>query len=209
MQISVDIDLAVFKDVGEFADQIPYATARALNDCMFLAREDLVYRLPAQYKIRNRWTERGFRVRKATKRNLVATVANTRDYMRVQLEGGERPDPNGGYQTVPVGARASSTTVLGKGRWPRQTIDARAPVGWAHGGFIGIRGGVRGIWKVANPGAKRAKMRLRLMWRLVEHVTISPTWPMGQYVKALVGDRWTYAAKKWLAEAIRTAKKKG
>lgn len=178
MRIKLVIPRRPFSELAAFGASIPGTTAKALNDTAFDARKGVVEKLPSHFTIRSTWTEKGMHVQKADKGNLTASVGNRRPYMKVQAEGGDRPDPNGGSQVVPVGARAKRTSRTTPKNWP-SAIRAK------EGGFSGTVGGIRGIW------LKRGKRRkLRLMWRIVEKVVVKKRWPFEEEVRSVVAARW-------------------
>lgn len=104
---------------------IPYAIRNTLNDAAFDARRTWIAKLPGKFTLRNRWTERSIRVRKARGRTvgrMVATIGSTREYMLTQEEGGtETPT---GHVGVPVPtARAAGQA---RGTRPRSKVPRRA-----------------------------------------------------------------------------------
>ncbi len=76
--------------VGLFASQLPFATAQALNKTAFDGMREEKQALRSQLQLRNTWTERGLRVEKASKQNLMARIGNLRWYMKTLVEGGDR-----------------------------------------------------------------------------------------------------------------------
>ncbi len=101
----------------------------ALNDAAFAVRKEIVTRTyPDSFTVRNpRFASAMFRVGKATKRNLVATVSDVlgRDYMVNQAEGGTKL-PRG--RNIAIPSRQIKRTATGKvpkNRQPRNVLDAK------------------------------------------------------------------------------------
>lgn len=71
-----------------FGDQVPFAASKALNDVAFKARKHIQDELlPNSLTLRNRHTQRGIRVRKATKNTLQAEVGSIDYYSERQVVG--------------------------------------------------------------------------------------------------------------------------
>ena len=121
------------KEVGRFLSnvhrkQIPFATARALTSTAFDVRKELVDRVyPSAFNLKNKkFPSIVSNVKKATKRDLTATVGNIRgraiDYLSLHAEGGTKR-PQGRHLAIPTqhtkrGARGA----VPKARRPRQLL---------------------------------------------------------------------------------------
>ena len=131
MNISVKSNISTFaKAMDAFGkNQIPFATAMAMNSTAFDVRKQIVDdTYPNSFTVRNkRFASAMFRVEKATKRKLVARVYDRlgRDYMVNQAEGGVKR-PRGNHIAIP--GRAIKRTASGKipkGRQPRNVLNSR------------------------------------------------------------------------------------
>lgn len=197
MRITLTVPRRPFAELAEFGANIPAAVAAALNDAAFDARKELVDKLPTHFVIRGTWTARGMRVEKADKRTMTAKVGSTRPYMGAQAKGGERPDPGGGQQIVPVGARRQPKYRTTPKTWPK-ALEAK-------GAFVADVRGTRGIWLRTG---KRKKGKLRLMWRIVPKVTLQASWPMEEEVYRIVQKRWKHHCTGALKKARDRARQR-
>lgn len=78
------------RHLAGFTKAVPYAVRNTLNDTAFLAREEWTRQLQSTFVLRNKWTEKGLRVDKASGRNVAtmqAVVGSLRDYMKDREEG--------------------------------------------------------------------------------------------------------------------------
>lgn len=120
MQISVTSNLRhITRNLDDFAKKrIPGVTAGALDDAAFAVRKEIVTRTyPESFTVRNkRFASAMFRVGKASKSNLVATVSDVlgRDYMTMQAEGGIKR-PRGNNIAIP----SRQIKRIGTGRVPK------------------------------------------------------------------------------------------
>lgn len=102
-----------------FRDQVPFATVGALNDTAFDARKAIQNKaLRTALTLRNKHTERGIRVRKATKQSLEAEVGSIDWYLEDQVTGGRREANFGisinGTKYLAIPAAAVKRTSTGK-----------------------------------------------------------------------------------------------
>jgi len=147
MQINVSSNISTFtKAIDAFGrNQVPFATAMALNDAAFEVRKDTIERVwPKSVKVRNPAFMRAVMMpirgnNRATKRRLTATVQNHptgarhKDYLQRLAVGGVKT-PNGRSLAIPAQdlrtrARGGVTAgnrprpALDKPRTFRQTVD--------------------------------------------------------------------------------------
>jgi len=131
MQINVKSNISTFaKAMDAFGkQQIPFATANALNTTAFDVRKQIVEdTYPRSFTVRNkRFASQLFRVDKATKRNLTARLYDRlgRDYMVNQAEGGIKR-PRGRNIAIPT--REIKRTTSGKvpkNRLPRNVLGGK------------------------------------------------------------------------------------
>ena len=177
--------------------QIPYALSKAINDTLFDARQALVAELPAYMTIRNRWTERGMRVAKASKATSTGAVGSMREYMRAQVEGGKK------HGAVPLVGRGRPRPQLKSttppSRWPR-AMATRPQV------FVGPAGHSRtvGVWQ--RLPRRAGGPQLRLLYRLPRQVAVKPRYPLAKIVRQVVQSRWAEHCRRAAARALETAR---
>lgn len=84
--------------------QLPFALAKGLTKTAQLAQDDVRKALPSYLTIRNTWTEKGIRIKPATKRDLTAHIYSIDKNIKLQVTGGtKRPE-----QGKSIGIAASS-----------------------------------------------------------------------------------------------------
>lgn len=197
LSVRVDLPPNPFGHLEAFARFLPKTISDALNHTAFAARGDLVDGLPEFMQIRNKWTARGMRVTKSTADSLTAHVGNIRPYMRAHTLGGERPDPGGGKQVVPVQARPRANLKTLPANWPRKLTEK--------GAFLATIKGVTGIWQRAKRGTqldRRGRRKLRLMWRIVDRVELEKRWPLGAETTQSVREHWKPSTKLALQRTV-------
>jgi len=131
MQINVSSNIdALTRGLDDFAKRrIPGVTAGALDDTAFAVRKEIVERVyPKSFTVRNKAFPRVmFRVGKASKRNLVATVSDVlgRDYMVNQAKGGIKR-PRGNNIAIPSREiKRTGTGKVPKAKQPRNVLGRR------------------------------------------------------------------------------------
>ena len=204
--MAISIDVIPPKD---FQKQLRFAASRALNDSAFDVRRKLVASLDDHFTIRNKFSERGFRVVKAKKSNLRATVGSTREYLVDQVKGGRRH--RGSIPTRKL--RGSPKRTVRRSRWPRALLgrkerhfmlDARAG-GASLPGALSRHAGRRERLIFRRMGRKGR--RLRLLWVVLDHdQRVTPRWPFQRIAMAEFGRVYPHHLPRRLAEALRTAR---
>jgi hypothetical protein len=104
--IRVDINAALAGLQNVRANQIPYATSRALNDCADKAVDDLVAWVKGIFTFRGNsaWVRsRWFKSEKSNKKSLTAYVLGMFDYLLLHEEGGIKTPHRGATLAVPLG----------------------------------------------------------------------------------------------------------
>lgn len=188
---------------GLYRDQIPWATANALNATAFDARKTLVNELRQHFEIRTDWTSRRMRVGKARKKRLphVAYVGSTAPYMELQVTGGVKRSMNKlmGIPTSHLRARSSDGQIK-KSLWPRKFLRSKRVKKRRKVHTVGLRKGAAVIQTV---GGERVHL-----YTLAQKAIVKPrTWPLESTVRRVVARRWAKNATRALDRAIKTARK--
>lgn len=124
MHIKVDVPpiAAATAYMQGVADQIPFATARALTMTVRDAQGDIRDELPKRFTIRNSWVSKGVRIDPATKSRLEAAVGTLEPFMRLQETGGKGYARDASRKAVPKGAKRGRTGIIPKGQRPRALL---------------------------------------------------------------------------------------
>tara|TARA_R100000278_G_scaffold115312_1_gene94137 strand:- start:27 stop:689 length:663 start_codon:yes stop_codon:yes gene_type:complete len=195
--------------------QIPFAAMLALNDVAFDAGpKGKVLAKKADETFRGgatRFTQRGFKVRKATKRNLTAEVFiddQQGQYMRFQVRGGTRLPPG---RSLLISTDKTQLNKFGNitPATYRRLINDRTKF------FKGVPKGktgqnYEGIWERygrsrRHPGGQR----IRMVARYIDKAQYRPLFPFGETVEGVVFSQQKGYAKRFrnrLLQALRTAK---
>lgn len=147
MHISLKSDIKkMAKSLNGFSDQIPFATAQALNATAYDARTGTQDQMEKDLDKPTPFTLRSVRYRKANKRALKAILEITPeawDYLAYQAEGGTRKPKNRAI-AIGVNARRNKYGNVAKGSIKR--LLARSDT------FSGTIKGVSGIWQRMKHG---------------------------------------------------------
>jgi hypothetical protein len=202
MQIKVSSNIsAITKAVDAFGkNQIPFATSQALNDAAFAVRKEIVEKTyPASFTVRNRrFPSAMFRVGKASKRNLVATVSDVlgRDYMAMQAEGGTKL-PRGNNIAIP--SRQLKRTGTGKVPMAKQPRNVLGGKGYR----TKLRSGQPVIAENVGRGAAK---RQRVLYLLEPSARIPKRFPFYERGRKVAQSSFARAFDKRFAQARRTAR---
>ena len=195
--------------------QIPFAASRALNDVAFEAgpkgkvladKADKTFQGGA-----TRFTQRGFKVKKSTKRDLTAIVfvdEAQAKYMRFQIRGGTRFPLRNALMISTDKTRLNRFGNITPATY-KQMINNRTKY------FKGVPKGksgqnYEGIWERYGrnkryPGGQR----IRMVARYIDKAQYRPLFPFGETVEGVVFSQQSGIAvrfRKRLAEALRTAR---
>lgn len=96
--LTVNVKMTQF-DIGltdRLAKQAPFALAQAMNDAVYDGQDAVEDEIAASFDRPTRFTKKAFRVQRASKRDLTASILRKdmvagRHYLEVQEEGGARP----------------------------------------------------------------------------------------------------------------------
>jgi len=202
MQISVKSNIsAVTKALDAFGKrQIPFATSLALNDAAFAVRKEIVERTyPDSFTVRNkRFAGAMFRVGKASKRNLTATVSDVlgRDYMTMQAEGGIKR-PRG--RNIAIPSRQIKRTATGKVPMAKQPRNVLGGKGYR----TTLRSGQPVIAENVGRGAAK---RQRVLYLLEPTARIPKRFPFYERGRKVAQTSFARAFNKRFAQARRTAR---
>ncbi len=183
------------KVLRNFGDQIPFATAMALNETAFDGMRMEKAELDSKLDLKNTWTQRGIRVEKANKRDLTATVGQLRWYVESLVEGGQRRAKLGivyqgqRYLLVPSQEMKTATGKLKK-------IKNKNPFVFRKDDqlFLAYRKGKR-------------RLPLQVVGRLVTETEYqSRTFPRHELWAGFIHQHWERNWRKAMIRAARTAK---
>jgi hypothetical protein len=95
-------------------NQIPFITMKTINDSLYLAQKHLREEvLPEKFTLRNKRSQSGIRVQRATKDRLTGTIGSVDPWMKTQSEGDEKSSAN-----LPFGIRDSNDKLIPRGLFP-------------------------------------------------------------------------------------------
>jgi hypothetical protein len=222
--IKVDIAgaLAGLRTIRE--DQIPFATAHALTLTAKYAADQVKAKLPAQFRLRNTWTERGIGILMATKTNLTAWVTFERWYMYWQEAGGVRVgrrqyiavplDPKL-RQNVPANmrpkvllAQTNLTAMYGKSQIRNYAIAASYNKGF----ILKANGKLYIATRMGKTTAKKRRLLgqhdpdLHILYVLVPRVNMPKRLHMEETVRQAVRDTFNQNFARSMQDAISTAR---
>lgn len=98
--------------------QLPFALALTLTRTAEEAVAVNKAALPGRFIIRRGWIAKGYRVDRATKAQLTATIRHLDPFMALQEFGGVKTAGPAGVVAIPEGARPTPTAVTPPSHWP-------------------------------------------------------------------------------------------
>ncbi len=182
--------------------QLPFAAAKALSDTAFDVRKFIVnVTYPRDFKVRNRrFANIAFRVRRASKRDLRASVFDrlAREFLAIQAEGGVKT-PRGRHLAIPVSE-------------PARRLDKRARRGKGGGQQSGIAdipntfvfAGAKGQLMIARRKGKKNKVEV--LFTLVPKVTIPKRFQFQRDSERRAKRAFPVRFRRSMADALRTAR---
>jgi hypothetical protein len=205
------------KGASKLAKQTRYAASQALNDSAFAARRELVDQLGRSFTIRNKYTERGFRIVRSTRQNLEAVVGTSREYLIDQVEGGTRR-----HKAIPSRhLRKTPTQIVRRARWPRQLLaQASGPRKRGAKRYLllpekGSRGRMPAFLQRLTKGKRRAVLqrvgrgksaKLRLLWSLPAVTRLRSRYPFDETSQKSHQAIYPAAFEQRLIKALATAR---
>ena len=215
MPVSITLDTKRFREGmnDTVRKQYPFALALALTRTVEETREEAKGRLPSQFTIRNTWVSKGFRVERASKDHLVATLWHKDDYMGLQQSGGTKRPKSAKSVAVPVGARPTPAATTPRSKWPgklkrRVYIKSRTSdvvlefqrTGRRTGGKVGKNHLDRRF------GPRQKDPNLKLMYVLKKGVRVTPRLDLDGSLLKIARARMATNFKGFMEYAMRTAK---
>jgi hypothetical protein len=179
--------------------QVPYALAGALTATAFDAQRAVKSNLEKKFTLRNRFTTKGIRVRKATKHNLSARIFATPQTARY-LEGheyGETRTPQGRSIAVPMSVRKSKQQKITKAKRPRTVLDKPNTFR-----IVGDSRLPDGIYQRMRGKAKRLKM----LYALEPSIRIKRRFGMEKTVRGVAKNKIRRNMQKSLSRALSSAR---
>lgn len=202
LEISLKADYdAIYRRLNTIQQkQLPYAFQLTLNDIIFEARKQIVETTyPRSFDVRNRSFARAtFRVKKASKRYLVAELYDHLDRANLRLHAtGGTKKPKQGSIAVPSQFAKSQRGAKGIRRnlRPREVIDS----GKAH---ISSKGATRSIWQRYGRGGKQH----RLLYSLVSSARIDKSFAFYEDARSIVRKRFNDRFNANLRRALASAR---
>lgn len=191
MQVSVKSDISAFtKALDAFGrNQIPFATAKSLTQ---VAADASRKRLPVVAdktfdKGATRFTKRGFKYIKATKRNLVATVFIDNiqnEYMKFQVKGGTRFPERKSLLISTDASRVNRFGNLTPATLSRMINDKYKYFKGVPRGKTGQN--YEGIWERYGRQTRRGGQRIRMVARYVDKAQYRPLFPFAETIEGVV-----------------------
>lgn len=176
--------------------QIPFATSMALNNTAFQARKALMAQAPVKLNRPTKYTVNAFRVAKASKRKLVASVYvddSRAHYLKYQIEGGTRIGKGMG-----TGVPTRNRKLNAYGNIPGR----RSGLVKGKKQFISTIKGVPGVWE--RYGRKGRKVRLMVGFE--KQVTYRPLFPFYKIVGGVVRGRFKRNLERAIVRALGSAR---
>lgn len=179
--------------------QVPFATSGALNDTAFGVRTRIVTRTwPRAFQVKNRrFAGVAFRVAKASKRKLVASVYDRlgRDYIARHITGGTKR-PRGRHVAVPQpGVGRTAGGAVRKAQRPRQILNRKGAY------KVPLRKGGEGVF-LRTRGAKRGTF----MYALATSARIRRRFPFHEDAARSAGRQFPAHFRRRLRRALATAR---
>ena len=173
--------------------QIPFAASQALNDTAFKIRNDTVTTLwPRSVQVKQRnFARAAFRVRKSTKRDLVAAVFDqlNRAFMPRQIEGGVKVPFSSTHIAVPT-----KNALTGTGRIKKAARLSDPSL------FKARIKGTFGLWK------RTRRNGVQLFYVLTPKANVRPAFPFFEFGIRSSKRNFGRFLRKRLVRAIKTAR---
>lgn len=183
--------------------QIPFATSLALNDTIFQVRKRIVERTwRRSFKVRNRrFPGALFRVKKATKRNLTATLYDRlgRASLDLHIDGGTKR-PKGRHLAIPTGnVKRTATGKIGKAKRPSALLKKPRTFKLNWNDNTGMPAGI-----YQRVGKKR--LPIKMLFRLKPSARIKKSFPFYEDAQDTTRRAFDHNFARGLRRALRTAR---
>ena len=180
------------KSIDGDMKQVAFATSVALNNTAFKVRAAEQSGMRRYLDRPTKWSQAGVRVKKSTKKYLVAAVFITEDrarYLRFQIEGGTEHFPQG----HPVPGRQAKLNQYGN--LPRRATKAKTA-------YNKQSGNMRGVWKNVGRGKNK---RAQLIAHFVSSAQYTARYPFYEIAESVAKRRFPKEFEKAWLMAQRTA----
>lgn len=207
IQIKID-QAAVQRQMNDLvADQLPYATSRALTWLAVDCQTEIKRQLPQRFTLRNAWVKKGVRMKAATKTRLQSEVFHLDDYMERQEDGGIKY-PLGRHLAIPVRVAGTARGIIKGNNRPKALL--------SKGSYKASRkkGGTHRVFKIdeSTPDRQRHGMHpgiymangnnLMLLYRLIPKGNVKKRWEFETTCKQVVNSRFERLFQLSLSQAL-------
>lgn len=192
------------------ARQIPFATAKAINDTLKQAQEAVRHGIEQRFTLRRpQWVLRTVKINRgdfATKRKLEGKlqIDPNRDVLAKFERGGIKRPQEGRHLAVPIEAKRTGSGVVSRAQLPKKLEFRQLPGGQIVGRkktFL-----VRGVGIFQRYG-RRAASKVRMLFAFVRQVPIPPDLRFVETARAVVRRRFDDNFRKAWDFALRTARR--
>lgn len=211
-------------------ENLPFAEAMALNETAFQAKDALVAQMPQKFDLRSNRPKKGFRVKKAAKKQALreSSVTHLDDWMGIHETGGTKQKKLGnGDMGIPMGAVTSALAKGGKGTiretmYPRNLLKYKGSNNPKEAGKQGGRGNkqpgrakafvlqdAQGDKFIVSRKRKKDGREGPLNWyySLHEKVNVKPRWDFFKTVRGVAKSKLAKNFKSQLTKAVQMSKK--
>lgn len=198
--LTVDVQFDFAKVVNALNDmeqkQLPFATARALNDTAFQARSLTQRNLRSRFTLRNNFVEKGVLVRKATKTQLWAEVYDRDWFMAIHEKGGSKVVTRGGtHLAVPAAIRQTSRGLVPRSKRPEALRGNKRT-------FRATINGRDGLFQRKT----KKRLPLTMLFAFKPSVPIRPRLGLEKDAREVVARNWSKNFVDAFGYAMRTAR---
>jgi hypothetical protein len=183
--------------------QIPFAISQALNDTAFQAKKDQVIQLTKKLDRPTPFTKKGTRVKKANKRNPIATVYiedNRNEYMKYQVAGGVRKPRN---KTILVPTKNLKLNKYGNITRAQRRKLFNDKTRHFTGIPKGMAGAKAGVWKRLGAGGRKS---IVMVAEFKKQVSYEKKYPFHQQVNRIAARNFPVNFRNRLDQALKTAR---
>lgn len=208
MQINVKIDVdnaTRFLNVVH-KDQIPFAASKTLNDIAFnLSQKVLPQKTQETFEGgATPFTQKGFRYKRSTKRDLIATVfidPARAEYMKFMVDGGTRFPKRRAILVATQNSKLNQYGNIPRGTL-KQMIDDKKK--FFHGVPKGRTGEqYEGIWERYGRKSKGGGEKIRMVGKYTGKAQYKPKFPFGTFAEGVVFSRTDGFQSKFLLNLQR------
>ena len=206
INLKIDVDKATRYLNVVHKDQIPFAASKTINDLAFrLSRQVLPDKTQEIFEGgATPFTKRGFRYKRSTKRDLIATVfidPSSAEYMKFMVDGGTRFPKR---RSIIVSTKQSKLNQYGN--IPRGTI--KQMIDNKDKFFKGIPKGrtgeqYEGIWERYGRKSKDGGERIRMVAKYTDKAGYKPKFPFASIAEGVVFSRTDGFQSKFLLNLQR------